>query len=116
MAAPLVRFASYREIAAAVAARAAERAPRAGFHWPASVIVPSRGVADAISAELLLHLPNGVAGLQMPTIETLARNVLNDAGEYPRIASDAERRLAMRLAARSVDDPMMESRGIGSST
>src|ERR1051325_4501406 len=114
MVAPLVRFASYREIAAAVASRIAEHAPRGGFTWPLSVIVPSRGVADAIAAELLLHLPQGVAGLQMPSLETLARELVNDAGEYPRIASDAERRLAMRVAARSVDEPMMESRGIGS--
>jgi hypothetical protein len=109
-----IRFASYREIAAAVAARAAGQAPRGGFAWPESVLVPSRGVADAIAAELLLHLPRGLAGLELQTPETLARRILNEAGEYPRVASDAERRLAMRLAVRSVDDPMMESRGIGS--
>jgi RecB family exonuclease len=114
MVAPLLRFASYREIAAAVASRVAGSAPAGGFAWPQSVIVPSRGVADAIAAELLLQLPQGVAGLQMPAIETLARDIVNDAGEYPRIATDAERRLAMRVAARSVDEPMMESRGIGS--
>ncbi|HEV7923566.1 MAG TPA: PD-(D/E)XK nuclease family protein [Thermoanaerobaculia bacterium] len=109
-----IRFATYREIAASVASRAAGLAPRGGFAWPQSVIVPSRGVGDAIASELLLHLPQGVAGLQLPTLETLARDIVNDAGEYPRIASDAERRVAMRLAARSVDEPMMESRGIGS--
>ncbi|MBV9492951.1 MAG: PD-(D/E)XK nuclease family protein [Acidobacteria bacterium] len=114
MLAPLVRFASYREIAAAVAAHAAESAPRSGFAWPTTAIVPSRGTADAIAAELLLQLPRGVAGLQLPMPEELAKTIVNDAGDYPRVATDAERRLAMRVATRSVDDPMMESRGIGS--
>src|SRR6185436_9537367 len=34
--------------------------------------------------------------------------------QYPRAASEGERRLAMRVAARSISDPMMESRGIAS--
>src|SRR5205823_2020487 len=60
------------------------------------VVVASRGVAEAIAREM-----RPVAALQLHSIETLARRVLNDAGEYPRVASDAERRLAMRTATRA---------------
>jgi RecB family exonuclease len=50
--------------------------------------------------------------LRLRTLEELARRVINDAGEFPRVASDAERRLAMRTAVRTVEHPMMESRGV----
>src|SRR5258705_441232 len=75
------------------------------------VIVASAGLAGAIIAELLRGRA-GVAGLRLQTVDAFARRLLNDAGEYPRVASDAERRLAMRMAVRTVDDPMMETRGI----
>ena len=39
------------------------------------------------------------------------RRIVNTAGEFPRIATDAERRLAMRTATRSIDDPLMATRG-----
>src|SRR5437762_126985 len=114
----LLRFARYRDIAADLARRLAEGRATEGqvkdalAPWPEEVIVPSRGVAEAIAAELLGRIPAGIAGLQLQTLETLARRILNDAGEYPRVASEGERRLAMRTAARSISDPIMESRGI----
>ena len=69
-------------------------------------------MASAIASALLSRLPNGVAGVRLQTLNDLARRIVNDAGEYPRVAGDAERRLAMRTAARAIDDPMMESRGM----
>src|SRR5436305_216096 len=109
-----VRSATYREIARQVAARLA--ASRAGADplaaWPEEVVVASAGLAGAITRELLTHIPNGVAGLQLQTLETLGRGIVNAAGEFPRVANDAGRRLGMRAAVRLVDDAMLESRGI----
>ena len=102
---PLLRLARARDIAAEVAERLAAGARE-------EVVVASSGMASAIASALLSRLPNGVAGVRLQTLNDLARRIVNDAGEYPRLASDAERRLAMRTAARAVDDPMMESRGM----
>ncbi|MEA2336500.1 MAG: hypothetical protein QOE82_507, partial [Thermoanaerobaculia bacterium] len=102
---PLLRLLPYREIAAEVADRLI-----AGEGL--EVLVASGGVASAVSSELLRRKPNGAAGLRLETIETFARRVVNAAGEFPRVAGEDERRLAMRTAVRSIDDPMMESRGI----
>ena len=55
-----------------------------------------------------------VAGLQLNRLDELARRVLAAAGDYPRVASEGERRLAMRAAVRSIDDPIMTTRGIAS--
>jgi hypothetical protein len=111
---PPVRFAPYREIAHEVASRLASaragRDPLAA--WDEEVIVPSRGVAEAVSGELLALIPNGVAGVRLQTLEELAQRLLADSGQTPRVASDVERRLAMRTAIRAVDHPMMESRGV----
>jgi RecB family exonuclease len=103
---PLLHHGRYRDLAGAIAARL-NAAPQQ------EVIVASAGLAGAITAELLRGRA-GVAGLRLQTIDAFARRLLNDAGEYPRVASDAERRLAMRMAVRTVDDPMMETRGIAS--
>ena len=109
-----VRSATYREIARQVAARLA--AARSGADplapWTEEVVVASGGLASAITRELLTHIPNGIAGLQLQTLESLARRIVNAAGEFPRVANDGERRLAMRTAVRLVDDAMLESRGI----
>jgi RecB family exonuclease len=102
---PLLHLARYREIATEVA----DRLIAGGA---LEVLVASGGVANAIAAELLRRRPGGFAGLRIETIETFATRVVNAAGEFPRVAKDPERRLAMRMAVRSVDDPMMESRGI----
>jgi hypothetical protein len=111
---PPVRFAPYREIAHEVASRLASartgRDPLAA--WDEEVIVPSRGVAEAVAAELLARMPAGVAGVRLQTLEELAQRLLAGAGQTPRVASELERRLAMRTAIRSVDHPMMESRGV----
>ncbi|MGA8810604.1 MAG: PD-(D/E)XK nuclease family protein [Thermoanaerobaculia bacterium] len=102
---PLLHLDRYRDIAAEVAERLISGE---GIE----VLVASGGVANAIAAELLRRRPGGFAGLRIETIETFAARVVNAAGEFPREANNAERRLAMRMAVRSIDDPMMESRGI----
>lgn len=108
-----LRFAPYREIAKEVAARLCEgRDGDPLAPWKEEVIVPSRGVAEAIAAELLARLPHGFAGLAIRTVDELAKTLLQNAGRTPRVASEAERRLAMRTAVRSIDHPIMESRGI----
>ena len=102
---PLLHLARYRDVAAEVAERLI---PDDG----SEVLVASGGVASAIAAELLRRRPGGFAGLRIETIETFAARVVNASGEFPRLAKDDERQLAMRMAVRSIDDPMMESRGI----
>jgi RecB family exonuclease len=94
----------YRDLAGAIAERLRESPQQ-------EVIVASAGLAQAITAELLRGRA-GVAGLRLQSIDAFARRLLNDAGQYPRVASDAERRMAMRAAVRTVDDPMMQTRGI----
>ena len=103
---PLLHLGRYRDLAGAVAARL-NNSPQQ------EVIVASAGLAGAITAELLRGR-TGVTGLRVQTIDAFARRLVNDAGEYPRVAGDAERRLAMRMAVRTVDDPMMQTRGIAS--
>jgi ATP-dependent helicase/DNAse subunit B len=105
MPSPLLRLARYRELAADVAERLTA-------HPDEEVIVASGGVATAIAAEVVTHSTTGVASPRLRTVETLAQQILNNRGEYPRVAGGDERRLAMRTAVRAVDDPMMESRGI----
>lgn len=78
------------------------------------MVVPSRGMAEAIAAEVIAREPRGVAGLQIRFLEDLARTIVNRTGQWPRVASEAERRLAMRMAVRAVDHPIMEGRGIAS--
>jgi hypothetical protein len=111
-----LRVAPYREIAHEVAARliAGRNGADPLAPWDDEVIVPSRGVAEAITAELLAQMPNGIASLRLQTLEELATRLLATANQAPRVASDAERRLAMRVAIRAIDHPMMESRGIAS--
>src|SRR2546430_17069439 len=99
---PLLHLARYRDIAAEVADRLIA-------DDGVEVLVASGGVANAIASELLRKRPSGFAGLRIETIETFAGRVVNTAGEFPRVAKENERRLAMRVAVRSIDDPMMES-------
>jgi len=101
----LLRLARTRDIAAEIA----DRLAAAGSE---EVVVASNGMAEAIAAELLARRPEGVAAVRLQMLSELARRIINDAGEYPRVATEAERRLAMRTATRSIDDPMMSSRGI----
>ena len=113
MASPLLTLAPYNVIASTVAARLAAGRdaldPLAA--WTEEVIVASSGVSQSIAAALLERSPRGVAGLQLQTIDTLARRIVNSAGEFPRVATDEERRLAMRTATRSLDDPLTSTRG-----
>ena len=113
---PTLRFARYQAISREIAARlTASRPPAESFAtWPEEIIVASYGVAQSISAAILEAIPQGFAGLRLQTIETLARRIVNARGEFPRIADDAERRLAMRLAVASIPDPILETRGIAS--
>ncbi len=110
---PAIHLASYAELAARVATRLAEGRASAGAlaPWAEDVIVASSGVGETIAARLLEQIPAGVAGLQLQPLDALARRIVNAAGEYPRVASEAERRLAMRTAVRSLDDPIFETRG-----
>lgn len=113
---PSLRFAPYRTIASEVAGRLA--AARAGMDplapWHEEVIVPSRGVAEAIAAELLTRFPQGIAGLRLHSLDELAKRIVNANGEFPRLANDAERRLAMRMASRVIEDETLVSRGVAS--
>ncbi|HEX9492989.1 MAG TPA: PD-(D/E)XK nuclease family protein [Thermoanaerobaculia bacterium] len=102
---PLLHFASYREIAEEIAARLA--ASSSG-----EVIVSSYGLATTATAELLRRSKIAAVSVRLSLLDTFARRVVNDAGEYPRVAAEAERHLAMRAAVRAIDDPMMETRGI----
>ena len=99
---PLLHLARYRDIAAEVA----ERLIAGGG---VEVLVASGGVANAIADELLRRGPSGFAGLRIETIETFAARVVNAAGEFPREANNAERRLAMCMAVRSVESFVLES-------
>jgi len=109
---PAPRFVPYREIAREVALRltAAREGRDPLSPWDEEVIAPSRGMAEAISAELLTRLPHGVAGLRLHSLEDLAGRI----GDRSRVASDAERRVAMRMASRGIDDPVLNSRGVAS--
>ena len=101
---PELHLGRYHDLAGAIAERLSADPQQ-------EVIVNSAGLANAITAELLRGRA-GVIGLRLQTIDNFARRLLNDAGEYPRVAADAERRLAMRAAVRTIDDPLMESRGM----
>ena len=101
---PPIKFARYRDIAVDLASRIA-----AGDR----VIVSSSGMAAAITAAALRNSSNGAVSLALPTMETFARTIVNDAAEYPRIASDAEQRFAMRSAARTVADAIVDSPALG---
>jgi hypothetical protein len=101
---PLLHLGRYRDLAGAIADRLSASPQQ-------EVIVASGGMANAITAALLRERA-GVAGLRLQTIDAFARRLVNDAGEYPRVTGDGERRLAMRAAVRTVDDPMMQTRGI----
>ncbi len=114
MTVPAVSLLPYSAIARSIASRlAASRDSDSLAPWSEDVVVASTGMAQSISRALLDRIPSGVAGLQLRSIEVLARQIVNAAGEYPRVASDLERRLAMRTAARMAEDPLTESRGAG---
>lgn len=102
---PSVQLGRYRDIAAAVAERLAAD-PRA------EVIVASRGVRLAVLQELLKRSGARAVSVRLDSIDDYAKRLVNDAGEYPRVANDLERRLAMRTAVRSIADPLLESRGV----
>ena len=93
-------------------ALASEVAARLAGPGRDEVLVASRGLASNILRALLERVPQGVADVALHSIETLASRILNAGASYPRVASPAERRLAMRTAVGSIDDPLFETRGI----
>jgi hypothetical protein len=113
MPSPPLHLQTYEDLARSIAGRLA--ASRDGEDplapWQLEVIVASSGVARAISEQLARLTPHGVAALRLHTIESFAQRTLNERDEYPRVATPAERRLAMRAASLTVDHPMMETRG-----
>jgi len=96
---PVLQFARYRDIAAELADCAGE------------VIVASAGLASAIQFNAAKQTGRPVS-LKISTLDTFARRVLNDCSEYPHVATDAERRLAMTKALTGIDHPMTETRGM----
>jgi RecB family exonuclease len=109
-----VHILPYREIAATIAERLLEGRGDPLGPWAFEVVVPSRGMAEAIAAEVVAREPRGVAGLRIRFPDGLARAIVNDAGQWPRVATDAERRLAMRMAVRAIEHPIMDGRGVAS--
>lgn len=113
MPSPLLTLAPYNMIASRVAERLA--GARNGCDplvpWDEEVIIASSGVAQSISSAMLERFPAGVAGLQLHTVDTLARRIVNAAGSFPRPATEVERRLAMRTAARTLHDLLTSTRG-----
>ena len=89
-----LRFAPYREIAHEVAERllASRQGSDPLAPWAEEVIVPSRGVAEAIAAEMLARMPNGVAALRLQTLDELALRVLAASGQTPRVPAGPPRR------------------------
>lgn len=105
---------TYRALATQLAETIHQQRPSTFDAWlarPVPVLVPSRSAATGIAAALLERFPEGVSGVVMTTPEQFAQSLVNAAGEYPRVASDAERRLAMRAAVQGVGDPAFERRG-----
>ncbi|HVT01921.1 MAG TPA: PD-(D/E)XK nuclease family protein [Thermoanaerobaculia bacterium] len=66
---------------------------------PVQILVPSRSAAETIAGGVAERLKRPVAGIVMRSIDTLAVEILNAAGEFPRSATDEEQRLAMIIAA-----------------
>ena len=102
---PALVFARYREIAEEIATRLAAQSEE-------QIIVSSAGLAASATAALLRMGGQSAVSIRLSTLDSFARSVLNAGGHYPRPATDAERRLAMRAAIAGIDDPMMETRGI----
>src|SRR5690348_8484558 len=96
---PLLHFARYREIA--------EELATSGD----AIIAASSGLISAIQYRAAVVSSRPVS-LPITTLDSFALRILNDCGEYPHVATDSERRLAMRSALESVDHPMTETRGV----
>lgn len=100
---------SYRSIASALADDLRPRL-RAGERF--EVIVPTRSSAEALLSRLGDVLPT--TRLEIHSIETLATRIVNEAGRYPRLASEHERELAMELAVRATDAALARAPGMTS--
>lgn len=100
---------SYRSIAAALAD---VLRPRIASGERCEVVVPTRSAAEALLSNLEDVLP--ATGISLHSIETLATRIVNEAGRFPRLASDDERELAMELACRATDAALAATPGITS--
>jgi len=118
---PRLLTGSYRDLTRGLAERIASE--RAGSHaaadplrgWlahPLEILIPSRGVADRIAAELLARFPRGMSGLQLRTSESLALSILNQARRHPRVATAPERSLAMRVALDATKEGLLRTTGM----
>jgi ATP-dependent helicase/nuclease subunit B len=108
---------TYRDITSALARRILrERAGEADLlellRSPVEILIPSRGVAEGIVAAMAAAFPQGVAGIRLQTIDTLALRILNSSHRYPCVAGEADRRLAMFTAASQIRDPRLNTPGI----
>ncbi|HEX2120742.1 MAG TPA: hypothetical protein VHL59_03785, partial [Thermoanaerobaculia bacterium] len=83
-----VQIAPYQEIATSIAERLTRESRDPLAPWPEEIIVPSRGVADAIASAVVARTGRGVAALQVRYLDELARAIVNDAGEFPRVANE----------------------------
>ncbi len=84
------------------------------LNHPIQILVPSHGVADAIIRPLLAAFPGGMSGIELRTLDSFARHLVNAAGEFPRISGRPEQQLAMRIASRSVPSPLATTGGLPS--
>ncbi|MGH9456825.1 MAG: PD-(D/E)XK nuclease family protein [Thermoanaerobaculia bacterium] len=115
-----LRFGRYRDLVGPVARRIhdarAKRITAGGMaallREPVEVVVASRAAAEAIAAALVALTGGPVAGVEMRTLDRFAASVLHRAGEYPRVASDAEQRLAMAGAAAVARQPLQAVEGL----
>lgn len=80
---------------------------------PLEVLVPSRAFAESLTSALLEIRPEGLAGIEIRTPETLALRILNRAGKHPRVATPAEQLLAMRAAAAGTRGSLQGVEGAG---
>jgi len=96
---PFLRFARYREIAEELATCSDE------------IIAASAGLASSIRFHAA-ELAGRPVSLPIATLDGFAQNVVNAGGEYPHLATDNERRLAMRTAVSAIDHEMRDTRGI----
>lgn len=101
-------FGTYHDITGELTRRIA---PRLEGGAQIEILIPSRAIASSITRSLLRLLPHGFSGVVLHTPDSLAKKLFNERGDYPHVASDAERSLAMTAATASID-PSLRIPGI----
>ena len=116
---PSLRFGTFSETAERLAERivaglmarpAGERLQRREDQ--PDIIVSSAALGREVARRAAAAIPGGMAGRQIYTMENFARSVLARARVHVRVASETERRLTMRAAVQSFDDPLFDTRGV----